>query len=291
MKERFRRDNITSKKATYISVINSILEEYSEQGYRLTLRQLYYQLVARDFIPNRVQEYSKLSSVLVFARMNGLTDWDMIEDRTRKPHLLYWVRDIQDAVEDTVRHYRLNRQEGQENCVEIWTEKDAVSNILKRVSQHFHVRLMVNRGYSSCSAMKDAFDRLQLSKRMQGQKTIILYVGDYDPSGLDMIRDIESRLNEFGLDNFEIVHVALTVEQIKEFNPPPNPAKITDPRAKRYIAEHGSESWELDALKPNDLEKIVQRNVLNFIDLGLFESMLQKEKEDKAKLTELIKNI
>jgi len=267
--------------------INSILEEYSEQGYRLTLRQLYYQLVARDFIPNRVQEYSKLSSVLVDARMNGLTDWGMIEDRIRKPHLLYWVRDIQDAINDTVRYYRLNRQEGQKNCIEIWTEKDAVSNILKRVSQYFHLRLMINRGYSSCSAMKEAFDRLRLSNR----KTIILYIGDHDPSGLDMIRDVDSRLAEFGLDNFEVIHVALTADQIREFSPPPNPAKITDPRSRWYISEFGSESWELDALKPGDLERIVRNIAEEYIDLNLFESMVQKEKEDKEKLMELVKNI
>jgi len=287
MRERFRSNNITPKKLTYISSINSILEEYSEQGYRLTLRQLYYQLVARDFIPNRVQEYSKLSSVLVDARMNGLTDWGMIEDRIRKPHLLYWVRDIQDAINDTVRYYRLNRQEGQKNCIEIWTEKDAVSNILKRVSQYFHLRLMINRGYSSCSAMKEAFDRLRLSNR----KTIILYIGDHDPSGLDMIRDVDSRLAEFGLDNFEVIHVALTADQIREFSPPPNPAKITDPRSRWYISEFGSESWELDALKPGDLERIVRNIAEEYIDLNLFESMVQKEKEDKEKLMELVKNI
>ena len=284
MLERYRYEKITPKKMKYIDVINSILEEHKQQGYRLTLRQLYYQLVARHKIPNIVKEYSKLSSVLVAARMNGLTDWDMIEDRTRKPYLLYWVLGIQDAIQDTVRTYRLNRQEGQENCVEIWTEKDAVSNILKRVSEHFHVNLMVNRGYSSCSAMKEAFDRLESS----GKRVIILYVGDYDPSGLDMIRDIGSRLDEFGVEIFEVVHVVLTKEQIEEYKPPPNPAKITDPRAKWYISKHGSESWELDALRPNDLERIVRKKVEDYIDLDMFRSMVKKEKEDKEKLAELV---
>lgn len=287
MKEKYRSDNITEKRMEYISVINSILDDFSAKGYRLTLRQLYYQLVAGAIIPNRVQEYSKLSSVLVTARMNGLTDWRMIEDRIRKPQHVYYVTGIKDAIDDTIRHYRLDRQEGQENCVEVWTEKDAVSNILKRVTQHFHLRLMVNRGYSSCSAMKEAADRLQFSH----QKRIILYVGDHDPSGLDMIRDVRSRLDEFGLMAFEIFHIALTREQIIRFNPPPNPAKITDPRAKWYISEHGSESWELDALKPEDLEAIVRQNVESFIDLDLFESMLQKEKDDIEEMTELVKGI
>lgn len=286
MKEKYRDEKITPARMEYISVINSILEDFQAKGYRLTLRQLYYQLVAGAIIPNRVQEYSKLSSVLVAARMNGLTDWRMIEDRIRKPQHVYYVRGVNDAIDDTIRHYRLDRQEGQENCVEIWTEKDAVSNILLKVSQHFHIRLMVNRGYSSCSAMKEAADRLQFSH----QKRIILYVGDHDPSGLDMIRDVESRLGEFGLMNFEIFHIALTREQIEEFNPPPNPAKITDPRAKWYISEHGSESWELDALKPEDLEAIVRLNVERLIDLDLFESMLQKEKDDIEKLKDIMEH-
>lgn len=286
MKEKFRDEKITPARMEYISVINSILEDFQKKGYRLTLRQLYYQLVAGAIIPNRVQEYSKLSSVLVAARMNGLTDWGMIEDRIRKPQHVYYVRDVNDALEDTIRHYRLDRQEGQENCVEVWTEKDAVSNILKRVTQHFHLRLMVNRGYSSCSAMKEAADRL----RHAHQKRIVLYVGDHDPSGLDMIRDVGSRLDEFGLMAFEIIHIALTAEQIQRFKPPPNPAKITDPRAKWYISEHGTESWELDALKPEDLEAIVRQNVESLIDLDLFESMLQKEQDDIEKLRDVMEH-
>lgn len=287
MKKRFRFEKIKAEKMIYIAFINGILEEYEKQGYSLTLRQLYYQLVARHKIPNVVQEYSKLSSALVAARMNGLTDWDMIEDRTRKPHLLYWVLNIEEAVQDMVRDYRLNRQRGQKNYVEIWTEKDAVSNILKRASEHFHVKLMANRGYSSCSAMKEAFDRMETS----GKKAIIIYVGDHDPSGLDMIRDIRERLDEFGVEEFEVDHVALTKEQVEEYKPPPNPAKITDPRAKWYISEHGSESWELDALRPNDLERIVRKSVEKYIDLDLFRSVIQKEKEDKEKPVEMVKNI
>lgn len=286
MKEKFRDEKITPARMEYISVINSILEDFQKKGYRLTLRQLYYQLVAGAVIPNRVQEYSRLSSVLVAARMNGLTDWRMIEDRIRKPQHVYYVRDVNDALEDTIRHYRLDRQKGQENCVEVWTEKDAVSNILKRVTQHFHLRLMVNRGYSSCSAMKEAADRL----RHAHQKRIVLYVGDHDPSGLDMIRDVGSRLDEFELKEFEIIHIALTAEQIQRFSPPPNPAKITDPRAKWYISVHGNQSWELDALKPEDLEAIVRQNVESFIDLDLFESMLQKEQDDIEKLRDVMEH-
>lgn len=270
-----------------IEFANVILEEYSEQNYKLTLRQVYYQMVARDFIPNEVQEYAKLSRTLVIGRMNGLIDWNMIEDRIRKPYLGYAVNSIQEAIEDTVNYYKLNRQKGQEYCIEIWTEKDAVSNILKRNSSYFHVNLMVNRGYSSCSAMYEAYNRVINAN----EKTIILYVGDYDPSGLDMLRDIKERLEKFGCieeESFEIIHVALTKEQIDKYNPPPNPAKITDPRARWYINKFGSNSWELDALKPEILYDLTQDAVINYLDINKFNKMLKKEKLDKKKLKELI---
>lgn len=287
MKEAFRSERITPAKAHYIDVINGILEQYAEDGYRLTLRQLYYQLVARDFIPNNVREYSKLSRVLVDGRMNGLVDWDHIEDRIRRPYIPFWTRGIKDAVRTIIGAYRLDRQAGQPEHIEVWTEKDAVSNILKRVTSHFHVKLMVNRGYSSCSAMKDAFDRMDGCEKF----VRILYVGDHDPSGLDMIRDIRDRLDEFGLPAFAVDHIALTWDQIEEYSPPPNPAKISDPRAGWYISEYGEESWELDALRPEVLEGIVRDAVEAHVDEGAFYSILAQEVEDKKKLEEFMEGI
>lgn len=287
MKEAFRSQRITPARGERIEQANSILEEYGEQGYRLTLRQLYYQLVARAFIPNNVREYAKLSQTMVLGRMNGLTDWRMIEDRIRTPYLTYAVDSIKEALEETVGYYKRNRQEGQLTHIEIWTEKDAVSNILKRVSEYYHIKLMVNRGYSSCSAMYDASKRMLVS----GNPAKILYVGDYDPSGLDMLRDIRERLEEFGVEDFEVIPVALTMEQIKQYNPPPNPAKIKDPRAGWYLAEHGNQSWELDALSPEALEQIVRDAVIEQLDEAAFEEMLEQENVDKERLRKLIEEV
>lgn len=125
MKETFREQKITPERAAQIGVANEILEDYTMQGYRLTLRQLYYQLVARDIIPNTLREYSKLSATCVIGRMNGLMDWDAIEDRLRRPQLQYYVSNIADALRDTVAQYKLDRQKGQPYYMEIWTEKDA----------------------------------------------------------------------------------------------------------------------------------------------------------------------
>lgn len=287
MKQKFRDQKITAYRASLIGEANEILEEYKEQGYRLTLRQLYYQLVARGLISNEVREYSKLSKTLVIGRMNGLIDWNVIEDRLRTPYLTYSVDSIHEAMQDTINYYKLDRQEGQFFHIELWTEKDAVSNILKKSSQYFHIRLLVNRGYSSCSAMYEAYRRMT-----QVEKPIfIIYIGDFDPSGLDMIRDINDRLDEFGVKDFNVLHIALTMDQIEKYRPPPNPAKITDPRANWYISEHGDKSWELDALKPDILHEITQNSILANLDILQFKKILNKEEQDKAKLKRMIGQI
>lgn len=282
MKETFTEKLRLNKDNTQkLVVINKIIEEYSKQGYRLTLRQLYYQLVSRDIILNNLKEYAKLSKLLVQGRMAGIVDWDAIEDRIRVPFIPYWVEDIADAVRDTVSQYRLDRMENQDVYIEVWVEKDALSGVLKRITSHYHINLMVNRGYSSCTAMHDASVRIK--DKQDEKKCYILYLGDHDPSGVDMVRDIKSRLEEFGAE-VEVERIALTQEQIKKYSPPPNPAKIKDPRAKDYIAKFGNTSWEVDALNPEILHKIIRKSVEELIDSEKFEEKLEQEKEDKKKL-------
>lgn len=286
MKHKFRdKLHLNKKNQEQLKVINEIIEEYADQGYVLTLRQLYYQLVSRDIIPNLKKEYAKLSGLLVKGRMAGIVDWSAIEDRIRRPFIPYSVDDIDDAIYDTIQQYRLDRQDGQDVYIELWVEKDALSGVLKRITSKYHINLMVNRGYSSCTAMHDAYKRLKMQED-DGKETHILYLGDHDPSGLDMIRDVKERLEEFGVYP-TVKHIGITMDQIKEFNPPKNPAKITDPRAKWYLKEHGNKSWEVDALDPETLHKIVKKNVEELIDMDLFNEMLIKEEKDKEKLQNL----
>ncbi|KKN67395.1 hypothetical protein LCGC14_0462590 [marine sediment metagenome] len=360
MKEEFTEKlRLNKKNQEQLEVINSIIEEYARDGYVLTLRQLYYQLVSRDIIPNEQKEYAKLSTLLVKGRMAGVVDWDAIEDRIRVPNIPYSVDDIEDAIQDTIDQYRLNRQDGQDVYIELWVEKDALSGVLKRITHYYHINLMVNRGYSSCTAMHDAYERF-VKKVAEGKKVVVLYLGDHDPSGLDMVRDItdrtreflinsdelhelwhekcmanngngtddvsslrgeleeeyleysdekEKRQNEFIMDedgdlfpNFakmyacklfdeqvEIRQIGLTTEQVKQYAPPPNPAKITDPRAKNYIAQFGNTSWEVDALKPEILHSLVREGVEGLIDMKLFKDQIKKEESDKGKLKKFFK--
>lgn len=274
-------------------IINEIIEEYQEEGYVLTLRQLYYQLVSRDVVPNKQSEYSKLSTLLKEGRMAGIVDWDAIEDRLRKPSSPASFDSPQDILEAAINQYALPRQNGQETYVEVWVEKDALSGVLKRVTERYHVPILVNRGYSSASAMFDSYNRFR--KAYQNDQEIrVLYLGDYDPSGIDMIRDIHDRTMEFfagkGEDDvdFEIIPIALTREQIQQYDPPPNPAKITDPRAKDFIKKHGSTSWEVDALPPNVLNQLLDDSIRGYIDTDVFDEIVNREQQDKDKLSALV---
>ena len=264
--------------------INAIIEEYHEQEYKLTLRQLYYQLVSRDITPNKVREYTKLSTILVKGRMAGLVDWEAIEDRTRVPKIPYYASSVGGAISDIIQQYRLDRMRDQNVYIEVWVEKDALSGVISRITEKYHVRLMVNRGYSSTTAMHDASERIIES----GKTAYILYLGDHDPSGMDMVQDIRSRLIEFNAD-VTIIPVALTDEQIEKYNPPPNPAKISDPRAIKYIKKYGETSWEVDALPPIVLNNLIEKEIQLLIDHQKYRNLIIQEKIDISKLKEFVK--
>jgi hypothetical protein len=265
------------------------IEEYEAEGYILTLRQLHYQFVKSNWIVNHDTAYKKLGCILDDCKYAGIIDWDNIEDRGRQPYIPYYVRDVEHALQDTIAQYRINRQQGQNVYIELWTEKDALSGILKRSTEKYHIQLVVNKGYTSSSAIYNAYQRFIWPIEKQKKKVIILYFGDHDPSGLDMIRDIRERL-EFMLENgnnnvlcgeknisdcFEVRPIGLTMEQIKRYNLPPNPTKMTDTRSNKYIQEHGKTCWEVDALKPQVLTELVETEIKWIINMNMFEKMLQ----------------
>lgn len=287
------------KKEAVVAHIVSIVNEYRRQGYILTLRQLHYQLVTRNWIINHDTAYKKLGTILDDCRYAGVIDWEMIEDRGRIPDLPYCCDDPAGAIDDTVEQYRVDRQRNQDIAVELWTEKDALSGILKRSTHEYHVNLVVNKGYTSSSAMYRAYNRIADRYNDDSKRTIILYFGDHDPSGLDMIRDIDDRLkfmlekgtNEFdeASDVFELKQIGLNTQQIKKYKLPPNPTKLTDTRAAGYIAKYGKTCWEVDALSPDVLTGIVQANIESVIDMDLFQEMLDVEQEDIKILKGLIR--
>lgn len=275
----FKRKAFADESLEKIRLCNDIIDDYLGQGLRLTLRQLYYQLVTRNAIPNREREYKNLSTLVSDARLCGLMDWDAIEDRVRVPRRVSEFKNLEDLVEAALAAYRLPRWDGQKYYVELWVEKDALAGVLEPLARESHVTMMVNRGYSSQSAMYEAALRFRASKK----PGIILYLGDHDPSGEDMVRDIQARLDLFGAD-VDVRKLALTMPQVEQYNPPPNPAKMTDPRAADYVEAHGAESWEVDALPPNVLAGIIRGSFRSIINKAAMDRVKVQETQDKKLL-------
>lgn len=288
MKEQFKEINFRQDSLDRIELCNQIIEDYQGQGLRLTLRQLYYQLVTRNAIPNIERSYKNLSTLVSDARLAGLMDWEAIEDRVRQPRRQNEFEDLRELTEAAIHSYRLPRWKGQEWYAELWVEKDALAGVLNPLASEYHVTMMVNRGYSSQSAMYESAERFNSSR--DGRVPILFYLGDHDPSGEDMVRDIAERLSMFGVPGLEVRKLALTMDQVERYNPPPNPAKISDPRATAYIREHGNSSWEVDALPPETLSEIIRKAFDEIVDTAKMDKVKRKEEADKRLLRRLVKS-
>lgn len=289
MKRRFIEQNFRAEKLETIATANEIIDSYQAQGYRLTLRQLYYQFVSRDLITNSERSYKALGNAISDGRLAGLIDWDAIEDRVRVPKTPAEWNNIESLVASAVAAYRLDRWEGQKHYCELWVEKDALAGVLEPVANDYHVTLMVNRGYSSQSAMYAAARRFK-SQRHSIKTKHLFYLGDHDPSGEDMVRDVRDRLELFGA-TVEVIKIALTMPQVEQYNPPPNPAKMSDSRAANYVAEHGASSWEVDALPPDVLVTLIRENIDGILDHEAMDEVIERENADKAALERAAKRI
>jgi hypothetical protein len=276
-----------------ILTANRIIAEYAEQGFDLTLRQLYYQFVARDILPNKQSEYSRLGSIVNDARLAGRIDWNAIVDRTRNLRKNSHWDHPRDIVQACAEQYQIDKWVGQEAHVEVWIEKDALIGIVESVCDPLDVPYFSCRGYTSQSEMWQASQRLIFHAK-QERKCVIIHLGDHDPSGKDMSRDIKDRLNLFmdRADQSVVVRrIALNMNQIEKYKPPPNPAKITDSRAKAYISEFGTESWELDALDPKVLAALITRNITDFIDKDLWDERVRLQQEHRDVLVKAAKRM
>lgn len=267
-----------------------ILNEYARQGFDLTLRQLYYQFVARDLIPNHDRSYKRLGAIVNDARLAGEIDWDHIVDRTRfVREEAYWASPAS-IIEAAMASFQLDKWATQDTYVEVWVEKDALIGVIERVCRQLETSYLSCRGYVSQSEMWRAARRFG-KRAAQDQNIMVFHLGDHDPSGVDMSRDIETRIREFlwgdGYDDaqcFSFRRIALNWDQIQQYDPPPNPAKLTDVRARRYIAEHGRESWELDALEPSAIASLIEEAVLSVRDKDAWEKVEAEQKKQSAVL-------
>jgi hypothetical protein len=262
--------------------------QYAAQGYNLTLRQLYYQFVSRGWIPNTQQSYKRLGSIVNDARLAGLIDWDHITDRTRNLEELASWDDPEQIIDAVARQYRTHRWNSQPWYVEVWVEKEALADVVSRPADRWQVPYFSCRGYVSQSEMWAAARRMLRHER-RGQKTVVIHLGDHDPSGIDMTRDIQDRLTLFGTGT-EVNRIALTMDQVSQYNPPPNPAKLTDSRVEGYMELYGDESWELDALDPATLDDLIENTILLYLDAGDWAASTAQMERERRELTAASEN-
>ena len=290
MKKVFVDHNFSAESAEKIDTINGILDEYSAEGYDLTVRQLYYQLVARDFIENSQRSYKRTVNLVNNARLAGLIDWDMIDDRGRETvSNAHWTNPAH-IVKAAAEQFTIDRWEGQTSYVEVMVEKQALEGVLIPVCQELDVRFTTNKGYSSSSIMHKVGERYA-DMAMDGKDLYVLYLGDHDPSGIDMTRDVIERATLFADGEYiEINRLALNWIQVEEWKPPKNPAKENDSRFASYAAQFGKSSWELDAVDPKTLAQLVRDAVESIRDEEAWQAAIDKEAAMKSELLEFAKN-
>jgi hypothetical protein len=281
----------------YLTIVESTNKILSEYTYPLTLRQIYYRLVANGLIPNKRSAYNSLSKWLVKAREDAAIDDTKIEDRSRSviAHVNAYESpdDFVSATEDWFHNlgsqYHADLWENEDVHVEVWVEKDALSQVIARAASPFRVTVCPSRGYSSYSYIK----RVAIDGRLStvDKPIVLLDFRDHDPSGLQMTEDLQTRFDKYanGLE-LEVKRIALTIDQVKKHNLIPNPTKRADSRSAKYAAEFGEQCWELDAILPDELQRLVTSSIEQHIDRSRWDAALKQEQKDQAELKERFAN-
>lgn len=292
-----------------VAKCNRIIEDWQSQGYTLTLRQLYYQLIGLDWFPenrrwtqipgtnrykrdpngtkNAQPNYDWLGETISNARLAGLVDWDAIEDRTRVLRGVSHWSNPEEIIQGAANSYRIDKWANQPNRIEVWVEKDALIGVLEKACRELDVSWFSTRGYGSQTALYDASKRL-LGHRDGGQEPIIIHLADHDPSGIDMSRDIFDRLEMFtkpyGLEDLQVHRIALNMTQVEEYDLPPSPAKEADSRHQDYQSKFGDDSWELDALKPSTITDLIKEAVLSHREEDTWDEDVAQEEHERKHL-------
>lgn len=287
MKIKYIDKTFRDKSLDIIDKANEIIREYASMGYDLTLRMLYYQMVTKNYIPNTERSYKNFGSLLSDARLAGLVDWNSIVDRTRiHKERSHWDRPEQ-IIRSAYSSYNIDHWADQEYRPRVWIEKDALIGVISRICNRYDVPYLACRGYMSQSAMWQDSQKA-IFEYQKGFKPIIIHLGDHDPSGIDMTRDIDDRMIIFNAQ-YEIRRIALNMNQVEENNLPKNPAKLSDTRSGDYIEKFGYSSWELDALTPTYINDILGDEIRSLIDWPKWDAMqarLDREKKTLEAITD-----
>ena len=274
---------MSGRPPSYEKIVAAALEVFDQYDTAITLRQLYYRLVARLLIPNTINSYKRLSRIMVKAREREDAPVNCLEDRSRRvlgrgdtgyDSAEEYLKQKLSSLQDTWKGFSMPMWEDQPVYLLISLEKDALSRLVSRVANQYSVRTFPTRGYPSFSYVQLMANYMQT--RLAEKPIIVLYFGDFDPSGVDIERDLEDRLGRYGAKDFKVKRIALTVDQIKDHQLPPMPVKRSDARAESFMNEYGDKTVELDALDPNLLQDIVKKAIQDNIDSKKWNARVRK---------------
>ena len=304
MKEFVKDTKFQKKSKERLELIESIVEEYQSKDFTLSVRQIYYQLISRytDKFDIGKGIYTSVVGLVKKGRYAALIDWEMVVDRHREVKKRTHWETLKEFIKDAAHAYHNDYWKYQKTYCEIWVEKKALIDIVWKAAYPYDVSCYPCTGYNSTTGMKDGADRF-LEQKRQGKNCVLFYIGDHDPSGINMTQDIQKRMNEFfnasdlcyEYETFiDIQRIALNIDQIKKYKLPPNWVKVhpnkkkyADTRAEDYIKEFGTTSWEVDALKPEVLTELVENAILSNLDQKLFEKAKSEERNEKQKFLSL----
>jgi hypothetical protein len=297
MKLKFIEHSFNKKSMGLITALGPLTEEYMNKGWKMTTRHAYYKLVSLNLIQNTEKSYNSVKTLIDNAKQAGLLDWAAFEDKQRvvkgdtsDPYHGPFTVNIKEAVMREVESCFTSQLWAKQTCyVEVYTEKIALEGLIAEAADERRVAYLAVRGYSSGQALFEAAERFR-GKINQGKKCVLLYVGDHDSSGEDMVRDVQDRLARFGAGEVEVKKIALTLDQARHYNLPPQPLKESDTRSRGYKAKFGiAESWEADALDPDVLIGLVREGILECFNFEIHDANLKEESQYKREIWEKYK--
>lgn len=306
MKEKFQDFKFSAPVAGAIQQICRIVEEYDAQGYDLSARQIHYQFVSRnlhqhfpevftDTDPksgartwNNGPNVKRMEGLISDARMAGLIDWDAIKDRNRVTECVGTWPDMASYLQALNQQYRRSKWTDQPAYVEVMVEKQAAEGILLPICNRWEVPFTANKGYASQSLMYARGKYLQSMRDVEKKEVHVIYLGDHDPSGIDMSRDILDRLAMFSDGPLNLHRIALNRDQVDQWELPENPAKLTDSRAASYIERFGETSWELDAIPPAELVRLLDGQIRSIVNQKSWDAAVAKQNEERGDLQDFI---
>jgi hypothetical protein len=273
-----------------IAVARDILEEIRPASVRAACYQLFNRKLIRSMAK---AETNRVSVQLVYARETGFIPWEFIVDETRAAEYVNAWKDPAEFVETIKRSYRRDRWADQPVRVEVWSEKGTVRGTLKQVLDKYGVTFRVLHGYGSATTLHD----IAVLSVSDVRPFIVIYIGDFDPSGLHMSQvDLPKRLADYG-GNVQIVRVALTAQQCRALGTEPsfpaaakkgNDKKKGDPRYDWFVDNHGDRCWELDALSPVDLRQAVEAEIRRHIDQDAWDRAAIAERVETESLVDIL---